>query len=112
MRVLEQQQEVWQTLRNPAKHTAGERKRAYFFLFAYCLGIVALLLSCLHFIGAWVACGLLQLIMLIFSMMYALTIADCRDKCLSVMECDRTANPVLEVYVALRVLQVAISASA
>ncbi|KAH9578838.1 Cornichon [Trypanosoma melophagium] len=105
MRILEQQREVWRTLCNPSKHSAGERKRAYFFLFAYCLGIAALFASMLHFIGAWVASGLMQLIMLIFAMIFALNIADCRDKCLNVLECERTVNPVLEIYVVLRVLQ-------
>ncbi|ORC87473.1 uncharacterized protein TM35_000222720 [Trypanosoma theileri] len=105
MRFLEQQREVWHTLCNPSKHSAGERKRAYFFLFAYCIAIGTFFASLLHFIGAWVASGLMQLIMLIFAMIFALNIADCRDKCLNVLECERTVNPVLEIYVALRVLQ-------
>ncbi|EAN83357.1 hypothetical protein C3747_120g123 [Trypanosoma cruzi] len=105
MRFIVQQQDVWRVLRNASKHTASERKRAYFFLFAYCLSVAALFASFLHFIGAWVAAGLIQLVMLIFAMLYALNIADCRDKCLNVLECERIVNPVMEVYVGLRALQ-------
>ncbi|RNF27531.1 uncharacterized protein Tco025E_00181 [Trypanosoma conorhini] len=105
MRFVEQQRDLWRVLRSPSRHSAGERKRAYFFLFAYCLTIAALFASFMHFVGAWVSAGLLQLVMIIFAMMYALNIADCRDKCLNVLECERIVNPVLEVYIALRVLQ-------
>ncbi|RNF12122.1 hypothetical protein TraAM80_00543 [Trypanosoma rangeli] len=105
MRFVEQQRDLYRVLRSPSRHTAGERKRAYFFLFAYCLTIAALFFSFMHFVGAWVSAGLLQLVMVIFSMMYALNVADCRDKCLNVLECERVVNPVLEVYICLRVLQ-------
>ncbi|CCD13104.1 unnamed protein product [Trypanosoma congolense IL3000] len=105
MRILQQQAEVWHAVLHPSKHSWGERKRAYLFLFAYCLAIATLIASLMHFIGAWVACGLLQLVMLIFSMTFALNIADCRDKCLNVLECERAINPILEVYIALRVAQ-------
>ncbi|CBH18717.1 Cornichon protein, putative [Trypanosoma equiperdum] len=105
MGILQHQADVWHALRYPSKHSWGERKRAYLFVFAYCLAAIALFASVMHFIGAWIACGLLQVIMLIFAMLFALNIADCRDKCLNVLECERAINPVMEVYIGLRFIQ-------
>ncbi|KAG8343490.1 putative Cornichon protein [Trypanosoma vivax] len=102
-----QHAEVWHALFYPSKHSATERKRAYFYLFASCLGLAAFLGSMLNFIVSWMACGLLQVTQVILTMLLALNVADLRDKCLNVLECERTVNNLLECYVLIRIIQFA-----
>lgn len=106
MRLYESQKEIIDTLRNPAKHSATERKRAYLFLAVYFLGFIALACNLLHFVSGWIAVIVIQLCQLIIAIMYAFNINDYSDKQSSAMECERVCNPLVDAYIAIRVIQI------
>lgn len=106
MRLIESQKEVFHTLRNPSQHSATDRKRAYMYLFVYILGAVAFCGNLFHFVSGWIAAIVVEMVMTILIMIYAFNINDYSDKSMSSMECERACNPILDAYIALRVVQV------
>lgn len=106
MRFIESQKEVFHTLRNPSQHSATDRKRAYMYLFVYILGAVAFCGNLFHFVSGWIAAIVVEMVMTILIMIYAFNINDYSDKSMSSMECERACNPILDAYIALRVVQV------
>lgn len=85
MRLIESQREVIDTLRNMQKHSATDRKRAYFFIFIYVLGAIAFVCTFLHFISGWVAVVVAQLVQIIMVVMYTLSLNDYGERAFSAM---------------------------
>lgn len=106
MRFVESQKEIIDTLRNPAKHSSVERKRAYLFVFVYILAFIAFCGNLFHFVSGWIACIVVELVQLIFAVIYAFNINDYSEKSMSAMECERACNPLIDGYLALRVVQI------
>ncbi|CCW68452.1 unnamed protein product [Phytomonas sp. Hart1] len=106
MRILECQRGVIGTLLNPSKRSATERKRSYLFLAVYILSIIAFCCHFIHFISGWIALLFVQLAQMIITIIYAFSIYDYGDKQTSAMECERTCNPLLDVYLVIRVIQI------
>lgn len=110
MRFIQSQKDVIDTLRSPAKHSATERKRAYFFLAVYIIAVIGFGCNMLHFISGWIGLLLIQLVQMIFSVMYVFNINDYADKQCTALECERASNPLLNAYIGVRVIQVLMAA--
>lgn len=105
MRVYKGQKEIIAVLRQPSKHSAFDRKRAYLFLFTYCLGIAAIVGCSFHFFAAWTATLIIQIMLLTLSVMYALSVNDYVQVVISAVECERSCNHLMDVYTAVRLIQ-------
>ncbi|CCW60281.1 unnamed protein product [Phytomonas sp. EM1] len=106
MRILECQKEVIGTLLNPSKRSATERKRAYLFVAVYIVSFIAFCCHLLHFISGWIALLFVQMAQMIITIIYSFSIYDYGDKQTSAMECERTCNPLLDVYLVVRIFQI------
>lgn len=105
MQVLQYQLEVIDTLCFPQKHSSIDRMRAYFFLAVYIIGFVALIGSISHFISGVLVLLLIQIVELLLIMLYAFNLNDYKSKNADAMQCERSCNPVVDAYLAVRVLQ-------
>lgn len=105
MRFVESQKEVIDTLRKPAQHSATERKRAYLFLTVYIIAAIGFGCNAFHFISGWIGLLMIQLIQIIFSVMYVFNINDYADKQSTALECERACNPLLDAYFGVRIVQ-------
>lgn len=105
MQTLHYQLEVIDTLCFPQKHSSMDRMRAYFFLAVYIIGFVALIGSISHFISGILVLLLIQIVELLLIMLYAFNLNDYKSKNADAMQCERSCNPVVDAYLAVRVLQ-------
>lgn len=105
MNIFHYQLEVIDTLRFPQKHSSMERMRAYFFLAVYIIGFIAIVGSMFHYISGLITTLLIQIVELMFVMLYAFNLNDYKSKNADAMQCERSCNPVIDAYLAVRVLQ-------
>lgn len=105
MNIFQHQMEVIDTLRFPHKHSSIERMRSYFFLAVYIIGFIAFIGTMFHYISGLITTLLIQIIELMFIMVYAFNLNDYKAKNVDAMQCERSCNPVIDAYLAVRVLQ-------
>lgn len=106
MNIINYQLEVIDTLRNPQRHSSIEKMRAYFFLAVYIIAFIALVGSMFHYISGLITTLLIQIVEVMFVLIYAFNLNDYGEKNMDAMQCERSCNPVVDAYVATRVLQI------
>lgn len=106
MNIIQYQREVIDTLRFPQKHSSAERLRAYFFLAVYIIGFVAFAGSFFHYISGLITTLLIQLVQIMFVLIYAFNLNDYSEKNMDAMQCEKSCNPIVDAYIAIRVLQI------
>lgn len=105
MNIIQYQVEIIDALRYPQKHSSIERVRAYFFLVVYIISFFALIGSWFHYISGLITTMLIQIVEVIFIVMYACNLNDYKSKNMDAMQCEHSCNPVVDAYLAVRVLQ-------
>lgn len=106
MNIIQYQLEIIDALRFPQKHSSIEKMRAYFFLAVYIIGLIALFGSVFHYISGLITTLLIQIVEVMFILIYAFNLNDYSEKNMDAMQCERSCNPVVDAYLALRVLQI------
>eukprot|EP00796_Vickermania_ingenoplastis_P002019 gene2019-1209_t len=106
MNIIQYQLDIIDTLRFPKNHSSIEKMRAYMFLAVYIVGFLALVGSVFHYISGLLTTMLIQIIEVLFALAYAFNLNDYVEKNMDAMQCERSCNPLLDAYMATRVLQI------